>query len=220
MPKTVLRDPGIRRLRALAFLQRRLGNIPLADIAKEFNVVPITVSKELAWAKRQGLIEDYSLQILNDLVPDAIATVKTALGQGDVKAALAILTSVGLLGAKVAATPAPAGEGESLELYVRHINPGGGSHGPTITSSPILAALGAAPDEHPTAGETSSDSGSVQENLSSLTALGRLGENVIDAEVIAPSVCTGGDENRTPHQEQDLGIPADGEGLPPEPDAH
>lgn len=204
MPKTVLRDPGIRRLRALAFLQRRLGNIPLADIAKEFNVVPMTVSKELAWAKRQGLIEDYSLQILNDLVPDAIATVKTALVAGDVKAALAILTSVGLLGAKVAATPAPAGEGESLELYVRHINPGGGSHGPTITSSPILAALGAAPDEHSTAGTPGADSGSLSQ------------DSVIDAEVIAPAVRRARDEDNSTDQEQDLGISADGEGLPPE----
>lgn len=126
MAKTPLRDPDIRRLRALAMLQRRLAGLSRSDIAAEFGCVVTTVDKEMDWARKQGLLVSYENKILEDLVPDAIKTVRAAVSNGDVKAALEVLKGTGLLTAKPQAPAAPQPEAETLEGYIRISRPVGG----------------------------------------------------------------------------------------------
>ena len=168
MGASKMRNPDLRRVRALAMMQRRMANISLSDIAQEFNVKAITVSNELAWAKKQGLIENYQQQLLNELVPEAIKTVKVAIADGNVKAAIEVLKGTGLLSAKPMEQPtAPDGGAESLEIYVRKI--GGAQSGRT--------------DALPTIKEVA-----VNEAESAPSSDGRrlLENSVIDAEAATP----------------------------------
>lgn len=143
MAGSKMRDPDIRRLRALAMLHRRMANISRAAIAEEFNVLPATVDKEMDWAKKQGLIQNYENQILNDLVPDAIKTVKAAVADGNVKAALEVLKGTGLLTTRPAAPQpsTPDGGAESLEIYVRKIKPISGESNEFVLGGSAAAAL-------------------------------------------------------------------------------
>jgi hypothetical protein len=161
MPGSKMHDTDIRRVRALAMLQRRMVNIARRDIATEFNVKEDTVDTEISWAKKQGLVANYENQILNELVPAAIKTVKAAVAAGDVKAALEILKGSGVLHTKPAPPGGPPdGGAESLEIYVRKIAPQGeannGRFQPRVTSNALpplgeasLDAAGSAPAPDP-----------------------------------------------------------------------
>jgi hypothetical protein len=84
----VIRDPAERRLRALMMLEYRIKNAAsLEQIAKEFNVAPKTVQKNLTWARRAGLVADAEDKILQELVPAAHEALKKALTVGDAETA-------------------------------------------------------------------------------------------------------------------------------------
>ena len=80
----VIRDPAERRLRALMMLEYRIKNAAsLEEIAKEFNVAPKTVQKNLTWARKAGLVADAEDKILQELVPLAHEAIKKALASND-----------------------------------------------------------------------------------------------------------------------------------------
>jgi hypothetical protein len=202
-----LAQPNLRKLRALAILQRRMANTSLAEIGREFNVTATTVAKEIQWAERQGLLESYEQQILAELVPDSIKAVKTALKDGNVKAAIEVLKGTGLLGAKPAQQAAPAdGGGESLEIYVRKIGgekPHAGlTSGAPVGALPTVTAVpqGLAPGEAPALLE-----GDVLEDSTGAAA------------PAPPQLRSRSDEAGLPDSDGALDLSAYVSGLPPQP---
>ena len=87
----VIRDPDERRLRALMMLEYRIKNAAsLKQIAKEFNVAPKTVQKNLSWARKAGFVADAEDKILQELVPAAHTAILKALQDGNATVALEI----------------------------------------------------------------------------------------------------------------------------------
>lgn len=183
-----------------------MANVAVADIAKEFNLEPPTVNREIEWAKQQGLIQNYADQILTSLVPEAIKTVQKSLTEGNVKAAIEVLKGTGLLSTSkpLAQQPSPSTEGgepETLEAYIRISNPGGGNSARTQFKPGIRNSL------IPPGSEAALNAPSAK-SAPQISA-GSEASCVIDAEVVAAPLCGGGDESHLPNADQGVGIPAD-----------
>jgi DNA-binding transcriptional ArsR family regulator len=87
----VIRDPQEKRLRALKMLELRISsNASIKDIAREFNVSHDTVSRNLTWARKAGLIADAEDKALQELLPLAHEALKKALTNHDADVALEI----------------------------------------------------------------------------------------------------------------------------------
>jgi hypothetical protein len=129
--KSILRDLDLRRVRALAIINRKIvGAMSSKSIAAEFNLSSNTVENEIDWAKRQGLVASYEDQLLNELVPAAIAAFKVALANNDAQVALEVLKGAGLLrkqNANPIATPPPSVQEETLEIYMKRRSVSGGT---------------------------------------------------------------------------------------------
>lgn len=70
---TILNSPDLRRLRAMEMLQMRIANRSIGQIAEHFQCSVNTVSRALEWAEREGLVKQYENEIIQRLVPKAIA---------------------------------------------------------------------------------------------------------------------------------------------------
>lgn len=169
--KRRLQDPALRRLRAMRFIEGRLHNMSIGEIAAEFNLSEKTISREIDWAKRHNLVADYEEQILGNLVPKAIKAFEIALDAGDAQAALEVLKGTGLL-RKPSTKPltAPESQEDSLEIHIKKIT----GKGSDATKRALKAA-----------GESSADVRRVLENSTS------------SPQVIEASLVEARDENRS-----------------------
>ena len=79
MAERALRDPDLRRLRALRMIEMRIKGKTLKEIGKEFGVCDETVARTLSWAKKAELVVKAEDKILNELVPAAHDAFKRAL---------------------------------------------------------------------------------------------------------------------------------------------
>lgn len=112
------------------------------DIAAEFNVSEDTVERTLNYAKRAGLVAQFEDQILQELVPAAIESFKTAMQNGDTQVALEVFKGTGfLLRPQERAKPLVTdGDGdEDLEVYIRRIRGGTPGHSLSDTAVPAGA---------------------------------------------------------------------------------
>lgn len=123
---TAIRDPKIRRARALRMIEQRILGLSLTQVGKLFNLEGKTVMRELTWAEKEGLLEDLERSILKDLVPVAITTIKhTMEANKDSAVALEVMKGVGLFrkpAERQVALPSVSENEESLEVHVRRIN--------------------------------------------------------------------------------------------------
>jgi transposase-like protein len=71
MAKHGLRDPDLRRLRALRIVEMRIRGKSIPEIAREFGVEDKTVHRDLSWAKKAELVIKAEDKILRELVPAA-----------------------------------------------------------------------------------------------------------------------------------------------------
>lgn len=113
-------NQALYRLRALKMIELRLKGISLVAIGKEFGVSDQTVARSLKWAETNGLIESFEDQILNELVPAAMKTLKEAMVDGkNADVALEVFKGIGLFKKHSDKTVQanPGGE-ESLESYL------------------------------------------------------------------------------------------------------
>lgn len=147
-----LHDPALRKLRALRIIEQRIIGMSLKQIGLGLGIEALTVSDEINWAKRQGLMDTLENQILSELVPAAIGAAKKAMDSGDVTVALAVFNGTGLF-RKTAERPialpgATPGE-ESLEVHVKRINrsaaPAAQEIAPSGTSGAQLGSVGQSP---------------------------------------------------------------------------
>lgn len=119
MGAPIIREPELRRVRALQMLQRRITGGTLEQIADEFGVTRETVSRQLKWAAREGLIEDHEERILNELVPEAIRIYSEKMkNDNDAFVARDVLTFLTKLGDRVAARREHVEE-MTLSAYMR-----------------------------------------------------------------------------------------------------
>lgn len=82
--RTVIRDPDLRRLRALKMLEMKVTkSATYADIAKEFGVNEQTVLRTFNWAKKAKLLAQLEDKLLENLLPSAATAVEQALKDGD-----------------------------------------------------------------------------------------------------------------------------------------
>jgi hypothetical protein len=95
MPGTLVKEEDIKRLRASQMVALRVQGMTLEDIGLQFNCDRNAVARHLAWAGKQGIISGAEERILDELVPLAINTYKTALENGDTFAAKHIIDKLG-----------------------------------------------------------------------------------------------------------------------------
>lgn len=199
-----MRDPALKKARALLVLHDALHSVPHKEIARKFNMSESTVIRTLDWVKRAGLVTQFEDQILTELVPAAIDTFKQALAKGDTEVARDVFKGVGLLLRPSEKIAAPSEAGEDLEIYIRKIRNPEGLPIRDTRFKPGFNHHRAHQSELPSASESGADPGSIVEG------------SVIAATQPAPAIRTSGDEDCPPHSEQDLGLSADDAGLPPE----
>lgn len=129
-------NQALYRLRALKMIELRLKGISLVAIGKEFGVSDQTVARSLKWAETNGLIESFEDQILNELVPAAMKTLKEAMVDGkNADVALEVFKGIGLFKKHSDKTVQanPGGE-ESLESYLSRKRE---SAGPSVSASAL-----------------------------------------------------------------------------------
>lgn len=95
MPGTIVTETDIKRIRATEMVALRVAGMTLEDIGKQYNCDPRTVKRYLEWAGKNGIIQSAETRILDELVPLAINTYKTALLNGDTFAAKHIIDKLG-----------------------------------------------------------------------------------------------------------------------------
>lgn len=120
-----MRNPAIRKLRALRIIEQRILGQSLAAIGASLDIERDTVMAELSWAKRQGLMETLENRILDELGPASIDAMKKAITNGNTDLALRVFEGTGLFRKTADRQPLLPGatEGEeSLEVHVKRIN--------------------------------------------------------------------------------------------------
>jgi hypothetical protein len=87
-----LRDPDLRRLRALRMIEMRIKGKTMKEVADEFGVSTDTVERTLSWAKKAELVVEAEDKILRDLVPAAHKAISDVLAgtNDEVKARTAL----------------------------------------------------------------------------------------------------------------------------------
>lgn len=169
-----------------------------ASIAKEFAISSHTVEREIDWAKRQGLVQDYEDSILTQLVPEAIKVFAAALAAGDRTVALEVLKGTGMLrkpSDKATYGTPPTAEGEeSLEIHIKKVMRGGNTHDGRQNLKRFTPRNQLAPDT--AAAAPGVDDGSVLEAA------------YVISEVSPQEIRPGGDENHDADPGEDLGVSA------------
>lgn len=93
----ILRQPELQRARAMEFVALRIAGKTVADIALQYSCSEDTVRTYINLAGREGLISKAEDRILDELVPLALTTYKTALENGDTFAAKDVLARLGAM---------------------------------------------------------------------------------------------------------------------------
>lgn len=95
MPGPAVMEEDVKRLRASQMVALRVQGTTLEDIGLQFNCDRSTVARTIKWAGKMGIIQSAEERILDELVPLAINTYKTALENGDTFAAKHIIDKLG-----------------------------------------------------------------------------------------------------------------------------
>lgn len=87
-----LRDPELRRIRALRMIEMRIKGKSLKEIAAEFNLGTEQVKRTLSWAKKAEIVVEAEDRILREILPAAEEAVKAVLSgiNDEVKAKTAL----------------------------------------------------------------------------------------------------------------------------------
>lgn len=93
-----IHDPEVYKLRAMEMLALRIRGTPDAEIAAHFKCSQATVMRSLAFAGREGLVQQYEQKIISDLASRAIGVYDEALKQGDKKVAADVIARIVQLG--------------------------------------------------------------------------------------------------------------------------
>lgn len=206
--QSCMRDPTLRKARALIIIEKRIHNMSNTAIGNELGVTAQTVANEIDWAKRQGIVVGYEEQILRDLVPAALKTVLDLIGAestgAQVRADLAkeVLKGVGLLrkpSDRSTYTEPAAAEAadESLEMYIRKTVRGGTSNAKQLDHHP---GAGRIADTHAPGGTLALLEGSV------------LADTDLGPAQLAPAVGVDRDEDRPADEDPHVELPADDSG--------
>lgn len=159
---TIIRDADLRRLRALAMVERRIHGASIPALAKEFNMSEVQVQRVLSYAKKANLLVEAEDRVLQELVPDSIELLKRFLTPkeldgkplpiSDKDAAIALRLLEGVLPAmgKKQGTGKPTPEDDDIYAYVDRIRKDMVIDG-AATSTPVIegqiqALLPAAPE--------------------------------------------------------------------------
>lgn len=118
MPGAIITEPDIKRIRASEMVALRIAGESLEAIAKRFNCDARTVKRYLAWAGKTGIIDGAESRILDELVPLALQTYKTALENGDTFAAKHIIDKLGEM-AERAEKRKDKGEDRLFEMWMK-----------------------------------------------------------------------------------------------------
>lgn len=92
-----IRDTDVAKLQAKVMLAKRISGASIDDLATQFNTSPDTVTRRIKLAIRQGLLDEATDNIFNDLVPMALEVFRAALKSGDVNVAKDVLFGTGVL---------------------------------------------------------------------------------------------------------------------------
>ena len=80
-----LKDPDMRRLRALGMIDMRIRGRTNREVAKEYNVSEDTVARTLTWAKKAQLVVAAEDRIIRELLPAATEAIRQVLTGDDLK---------------------------------------------------------------------------------------------------------------------------------------
>ena len=68
---TYVREPQLKRLRAIAILKDRVEGMSEQDAAEKYRVARSTIQRTMSWAKRANLLVEAEDQVLQEFVPQA-----------------------------------------------------------------------------------------------------------------------------------------------------
>ena len=155
MAKHGLRDPDLRRLRALRMIEMRIKGKTNAEIAQEFGVEDKTVARDLSWAKKAELIVQVEDKILRELVPAAHKAIQDVLSGTDdevkAKTALEIFKNTLPSFAKHKPSPTGASNGPESDLssYISGLRDAAGLADRTIDGEVERSSLPSLPEGGP-----------------------------------------------------------------------
>jgi hypothetical protein len=114
--RTHIRDPQLKKLRALKIAELRVLGKTIPQVAKAMGLAEKTVDRTLSWAKRAGVYTEEQDIILQEMVPLARNVLLQALREGDVSIALEVYKGTELFGRKSGAKGGSQGGGDEDEL--------------------------------------------------------------------------------------------------------
>jgi len=141
-----LKDPDLRRLRALRMIDMRIRGKTMKQVAEEFGVSENTVERTLSWAKKAELVVQAEDKILRELVPAAQKALLAVLAgeNDDVKAKAALEIFKGTLPSfakKPTVTGASSGTDSDLSTYINTLRDGLIADGEIVGRADSPAAL-------------------------------------------------------------------------------
>jgi hypothetical protein len=86
-PLALLKDDALRRIRALTVVQQRISGLPIAAVAANLNIHPETVSEDVKWAKKHGLLETLEQRLLGPIAQKTLVVIEEHLNEGSLEAA-------------------------------------------------------------------------------------------------------------------------------------
>lgn len=145
--------PELRRLRAMKALELRIGGMSMALIGKELNCNARTVQALIDWARKEGLTDEYEVNIIQRLVPKAIKVYEAQLDSNDPYVAKDVIDKLIKLGDRYQArTQAKEELGLAAYLADRKTRPRGTPRAPATVVADIIDAEPISPGLLPDAG--------------------------------------------------------------------
>jgi hypothetical protein len=93
-----LRDPELRKIRAMQFVALRVSGVAIKEIAAKFNVSKDTVDRDVTWAIRNGFMANVENDIITELAQKALKVYRDKLNDGSEYVAKHVLDIVVKLG--------------------------------------------------------------------------------------------------------------------------
>ena len=152
--RTIVRDPALKRARALMMLEYKIKNGATAEqIAQEFGVSRETVNRTMSYARKAELLVNFEDKILNELMPEAHEAIKRLLQDTEnpvESAKLALELMKGFLPSlNKKQLTGPSGDSDELGRYIEQFRSGHGVLDGEVADGSAQRALPPGPKEAP-----------------------------------------------------------------------
>lgn len=118
-----IKDEAMRKVRVKVWIKERVNGLTIDQIAEKYNVHPMTVRRNLSWAKQMDIFMELEDKMMDELMPMAHESLKRALvNEEDGQVALELYKGKNLLkkpGQKI--TVDQGQTGDDLASYISRL---------------------------------------------------------------------------------------------------